>query len=187
MSLSREQKHEAKKLSEQYLDVFHKWSKNPANFEHNISCLKELRTVVISYMNMIMPYVQNGVSQAGKGGFFNMMKSRHEIEIGLEIANQIKGIMFDEETVRKTMRKYFAKEPRITALSANINISENDNMRGGQIKHEEKETFTITFKDGTNLTLNSLNDEKSLAEAKRFFEEKLESLEMGQRRVFGMN
>lgn len=190
MSLSREQKLQVNQLRQQYMDIFTKWSENPTNFEHNISCLRDMRQWLTPYMQMLMPYLEKAQSKREHGGFFNNLKAAGQVKKAVNVGKKIQDALFNNDEVRKHFKQVFAKEPRIVGLTANMNEKHNESIRGNTVisrQDEYVETFTIKFADGTDITLHSLDDQKSLADAKQFFEEKLKSLEMGQRRAFGMN
>jgi hypothetical protein len=190
MSLSREQKLQVNQLRQQYMDIFTKWSQNPTNFEHNISCLRDMRQWFTPYMQLLMPDMEKAQRKMSHGGFFNNLKAAGEMKRSVKIGKKIQDALFNNDEVREHFKQVFAKEPRIIGLTANMSDKHKESIRGNTVisrQDEQAETFAIKFSDGTNITLHSLDDQNSLADAKQFFEEKLKSLEMGQRRAFGMN
>tara|TARA_R110000868_G_scaffold120540_1_gene320113 strand:- start:52 stop:612 length:561 start_codon:yes stop_codon:yes gene_type:complete len=179
MSLSREQKTQIEQLRNQYIDIFIKWEKNPTSFEHNISCLSDMKQVVIPYMQMLLPYINKANAQMDHRGLFHKLESMNTMRKCQSIATKIKDGLFNED-VTNLLKEVFGREPRITGLSANLNDNHHEKFHGNvMVLNETKhtETFEIKFSDNTSLTLHSLNDEQALAEAKEFFEEKMQSLQ----------
>lgn len=179
MSLSREQQIQVNELRQQYMDIFTKWSKNPTNFEHNISCLQEMRPWLMSYLHMMMPYIEKAQHKMNDRGFFSGLKTAVKVKKAVKISEAIRDELFNKEMVRAHFKKVFAIEPRIIGLNANVNENHEENIRGNHItsrKDEHRETFMIKFSDGTDITLHSLEDPKALADAKEFFENKLQAL-----------
>lgn len=190
MSLSREQQIQVQELRQQYMDIFTRWSKNPTNFEHNIACLQEMRPWLMSYLNMVMPYMEKSLNKMNGGGFFDGLKTAAKAKKAAKISEEIRDALFNNEIVKSHFQKVFAMEPRIIGLNANINENHQETLSDNQIisrRDEHNETFIINFSDGSNITLHSLDDPKTLADAKRFFEDKLNALAAREVRGIRMN
>lgn len=179
MSLSREEAARAVEMRQQYLNIFIKWSKNPASFEHNVACLAEMRQWLIPYMNFFMRYAEEAQGQMHGHGFFAKLGAARKMKKAAKVATAIQNTIFNDAELKQQFRKIFTMEPRITGLNANLNEEHNEKIRGNVVVSREDVstgTYTISFADDTKIVLHSLTDEKTLADAKVAFEAKMQSL-----------
>jgi hypothetical protein len=152
---------------------------HPSDFDANIASLKGFKTAVHLFLQVLTPHFQKSVDKAlgSHSIIFGLFKLGHEAHSSLGMMKEAQKIIYSKQ-LNQFMKSEFAKEPRITALNAKENFEETTKTTGGLHSTERVETtkYTITFSDGSELTLNSLEDEKELADAKRAFDEKMQAL-----------
>lgn len=189
MSLTKYQKTQAAILKQQYMDIFTKWSQDPTNFQHTVSCLADLREFLNIYLKMLESVTEKAQATMNRGGLFATFRAGRQMKSGVKDIKKIAQTIYSAD-VKKYLADILAKEPRLTGLAISKKENQDQQIRGGMMlfnKVVHVETFSIQFSDNTQVDFHSLDDEKVLADAKKLFENKLESLAMGRRGIYGMN
>lgn len=144
---------------------------NPASFDSNLTFLKASKSLVERYKSLMWPHIQEIFKQVAKynKSHLSIFKNHAWKKVYNEqnLMQSAFNLLFDP--LKQVFEIEFAKEPRISKLSYDFNITNSG----------EKNSSTITFSDGSKIILN-FEDPESVDAAKEKFEVKMAALAENQ-------
>lgn len=160
-----------------YVDAIVRRSNDPADFNSNIACLKELEKSADLLLSVVGSHVEEQLRAHEKYrksslDFFRDRARNRELKETRTIEDAKKYML--NSSVNEVVKSEFLKEPRITSLNAHP-LYEETSVKGRITSNTRKCEYSITFSDDTKIALNDLS-QAELVKAKAEFNQKMEQL-----------
>jgi len=158
--LTKEETQQLSILKKNYIAGLLKRSHGPDHFETNINYLKDFRQAHSLWRTIIEPYIKKEMDTRKCISYYHQAM----VDLKRNALNEARNKIFTHH-VNKLVEREFDKEPRI------VKFCYTEHLNEATLKK-----CSITFSDGFELELKSLDDELELTKAKIIFEEKMQEL-----------
>lgn len=178
MKLTESQKLTLVNLNQEFKHIIKQQQQDPSSFDNHVNCLKDLEKIVGRWMNFMSPYISWQMDQGSKlldakWNILKQLKIKNNLGEYKKLMDEINSLFFDDD-LKQQMKLAFEDKP-VTGFNVHIDDKEQStrNYRGTFFVHSHLVTYKINFLDGTELTWNSLEDEKEMQKARQIFERKV--------------